>query len=311
MTGASAKPFRHTALLYDGEDSFLSGAVPFIRAGLAAHEPVIVAVDRDKTRLLSDAMGADSARVSFFDHGTLGINPAGFIPTWEAWIEQAAANRPARGIGEPMRPGRSEEEVVEIQLHEALVNRAFTGREHVKLLCPYDAGRLSVPVLEEACCSHPFVATGKHEHESPLYRGPDALPPAARAPLQPPPSNARVLGFDRRNLAEVRALTAEVGRLAGLGPTENGQFVLGVHELAANSIRHGGGIGVLRAWVEDGAAVCEIRDTGHIEDPLAGRRAPRPGQLGGWGLWLANASCSLVQLRTGPAGTIVRARRNP
>ncbi|CAA9490048.1 MAG: hypothetical protein AVDCRST_MAG65-1966, partial [uncultured Solirubrobacteraceae bacterium] len=101
------------------------------------------------------------------------------------------------------------------------------------------------------------------------------------------------------------------GRLAGLGPTETGQFVLGVHELAANSVRHGGGIGVLRAWVEDGAAVCEVRDTGHIEDSLAGRRAPRPGQLGGWGLWLANAACSLMQLRTGPAGTVVRVRRNP
>jgi anti-sigma regulatory factor (Ser/Thr protein kinase) len=309
MTGASVKPFRHTALLYDGEDSFLSGTVPFIREGLAADEPVMVAVNAEKSALLSEALGPESADVTFADMAMLGVNPARFISAWAGWREQVAPNCPARGIGEPLALERSDAELVEIQLHEALVNRAFAGVDGLQLLCPYDKS-LPFSVLEEACCSHPFVANGEHEHVSPLYRGPDALPPAAEAPLQPPPSTARVLGFDRRNLAEIRALTAEVAELAGLDSIETGQFVLGVHELAANSVRHGGGIGVLRAWVEEGAAVCEVRDAGHITDPLAGRHAPRTGQLGGWGLWLANAACSLLQLRTGPEGTVIRVRRS-
>ena len=86
------------------------------------------------------------------------------------------------------------------------------------------------------------------------------------------------------------------------------EFVLAVHELASNSIVHGGGIGVVRAWQDDGAAVCEVRDRGRFDDPLAGRRPPRPGQLGGWGLWIANVACDLVQIRTGAEGTTVRVR---
>lgn len=311
MPGAPAKPFRHTALLYDGEESFLSGTVPFVLEGLAAGEPVMVAVDADKTSLLSEALGSQTARVDFADMAILGVNPARFISAWAGWREKIAPNCAARGIGEPLGLERSDAELVEIQLHEALVNRAFSDVDGLQLLCPYDTRKLPASALEEACCSHPFLGNGGDEHASPLYRGPDALPPAAEAPLQPPPSSAKVLGFDRRNLAEVRALTSDVSEQAGLNPTETSQFVLGVHELAANSVRHGGGIGVLRAWVEDGAAVCEVRDAGHITDPLAGRHEPRTGQFGGWGLWLANTTSSLLQLRTGPGGTVVRVRRNP
>ena len=41
--------------------------------------------------------------------------------------------------------------------------------------------------------------------------------------------------------------------------------MLAVDELAANSIRHGGGRGVVRLWTEDGALVCDVRDRGSIE----------------------------------------------
>ena len=87
--------------------------------------------------------------------------------------------------------------------------------------------------------------------------------------------------------------------------------MLAVAELAANSVRHGGGRGILRLWRENGSVICEIRDRGTIADPLAGRRAPTLEQLGGRGLWLANAVCDLVQVRTGPQGTAVRLHMKP
>ena len=310
MPGATAKPFRHAALLYDGHDAFLSAAVPFIREGLAAGEPVLVAVDPEKSELLRRTLGPQSGDVMFADTASVGANSTNMIAAWDVFLGQDRRGRPARGIGEPVR-GLGEADLVETQLHEALLNRAFADADGFELLCPYDTTSLPVPVLQEACCSHPFIASGHAHHVSPSYRGPDAVPPAAQAPLGPPPASARTLGFDRHNLAEVRALAADCARTAGLSPAETGQFVLGIHELAANSVRHAGGIGVLRAWTEDGAAVCEARDTGHIQDPLAGRRPPRPGQLGGWGLWIANAACDLMQIRTGAGGTVIRARRSP
>ena len=311
MPGVSAKPLRHAALFYDGNESFLSGAVPFVREGLAAGEPVMVALDVAKTKLLAEALGTDADVVTFADMDVLGANPARIIPALRSFHERSGAGRPARAIGSPIWPGRGEDEIVESQLHEALLNHAFAKADGLELLCPYDAATLPTPVLQEACCSHPVITAGGGDHASPTYRGADGVPPAAQAPLRPPPSTARALGFDRRNLGEVRALAAGCAGLAGLSATETGEFVLAVHELAANSVRHAGGIGVLRGWLEDGAAICEVRDSGHIEDPLAGRHAPRSGQLGGWGLWLVNTACDLVQIRTAPSGTVVRVRRRP
>jgi len=43
----------HEALLYQGESGFLAEAVPFIREGLAAGEPVMVAVSSVPIRALS------------------------------------------------------------------------------------------------------------------------------------------------------------------------------------------------------------------------------------------------------------------
>ncbi len=311
MPGASAKSFRHSALLYDGDESFLAGALPFVRRGLATGEPVVAALGGEKTQLLRDALGSEAAGVAFADMDAIGPNPARVIPALRAFLDQAGPGRPARGLGAPIWGGHTEDEFVEWQLHEALVNRAFADADDFELLCPYDTSALPTPVLQEACCNHPLIAIGEESHPSRAYRGAAALPPAAQAPLRPPPPSARALGFDRHSLTEVRALTADCAGRARLGPAEIAEFVLGVHELAANSVRHAGGIGVLRAWVEDGAAVCEIRDSGHIEDPLAGRRAPRSGQLGGWGLWLVNSVADLVQIRTGTAGTVVRVRRRP
>ncbi|MGB2710818.1 MAG: ATP-binding protein, partial [Conexibacter sp.] len=95
---------------------------------------------------------------------------------------------------------------------------------------------------------------------------------------------------------------------AGIGPARRRDLVLAVNELATNSIRHGGGEGALQLWEEDDALVCEVRDHGHVADPLAGRARPSGRRSGGHGLWLVHRLCDLVELRTQPAGTVVRVR---
>jgi anti-sigma regulatory factor (Ser/Thr protein kinase) len=298
--------FRHEALLYEDAAGFLSGAVPFIRAGLEAHEPVLVAVRKDKISLLEDALGADAAAVRFADMAVLGRNPARIIPAWDAFVREHGSEHPVRGIGEPIGAHHGGPELVECQLHESLLNAAFAEVEDFRLLCPYDLGGLPPEVVHEARCSHPFVAEAggacaKSEH----YRGPAGF---ATTPLAPPASRPQVLSFQLDELREVRALVAHCAAAAGLDTAATDQFVLAANELASNSIRHGGGVGVLRVWEEDDALVCEVRDRGRIEDVLAGRRQPRLDQNGGWGLWIVNQTCDLVELRTGPAGTVVRAR---
>jgi anti-sigma regulatory factor (Ser/Thr protein kinase) len=83
--------------------------------------------------------------------------------------------------------------------------------------------------------------------------------------------------------------------------------VLGVNELATNSVRHGGGRGSATLWREHDVLICEVRDRGRIDAPLAGRVEPAAQDVRGRGLWLANQICDLIQIRSVPEGTQARA----
>jgi anti-sigma regulatory factor (Ser/Thr protein kinase) len=82
--------------------------------------------------------------------------------------------------------------------------------------------------------------------------------------------HAEQVVFGIRDLAWARAFA--VGHTSRLRlPSERLEDVaLAVGEIATNSIRHGGGSGVLRIWADDGHVVCEVRDG----DPAALPRAP-------------------------------------
>ena len=115
-----------------------------------------------------------------------------------------------------------------------------------------------------------------------------------------------MLLFGHGNVREVRQQVTSSAIDAGLGPVRTDDLTLAVWELAVNSVQHGGGEGVLRIWQEHGALVCEVRDSGYIDDPLAGRRTPVVATSGQRGIWLVNQLCDLVQLRTNAGGTTVR-----
>ena len=93
---------------------------------------------------------------------------------------------------------------------------------------------------------------------------------------------------------------------AGLPEDRREDLVLAVNELASNSVRHGGGKGTVRIRPTAGGIVCEVGDSGRLDDPLAGRVRPQLEQSGGYGLWMANQLCDLVQIRPFSDGTTVR-----
>src|SRR4051812_38040295 len=72
-------PFRHPALFYAGEQEYLDGTLPFVRDGLAAGEPVAVAVPGPNLELLRAALGPDAAAVHMLDMRTVGRNPGRII----------------------------------------------------------------------------------------------------------------------------------------------------------------------------------------------------------------------------------------
>jgi anti-sigma regulatory factor (Ser/Thr protein kinase) len=304
------REFHHEAFLYTGEDRFLAGVVPFIHDAIAAGEPILVAVSKARIRLLTSVLGAGAGRVRFLDMGEVGRNPARIIPVWRDFLDvHGVADRPVRGIGEPVWPGRSAAELAECRHHESLLNLAFDDAHPWRLMCPYDVEALDSEALELARGTHPFVVDEDGiEHESKSYVSPADAPGPFDGPLPEPETRTAAMAFTDDDLAELRTRVHRHACEAGMDPQRTANAVLAINELAANSVRHAGGGGTVRLWTEPGELVGEVSDGGRFDSPLVGRVRPTPVQLYGRGLWLVNQICDLVQIRSAERGSAVRIR---
>ena len=303
-SGSSASDYRHAALFYAGREEFVRRTAQFIRAGLPDREPTLIVVSSEKIDLLRRELGTDGAAVQFADMRDVGSNPARIIPAWQEFID-AHAGQQLRGIGEPIYPERDAAEMIECQHHERLLNLALADSK-LFLVCPYDTTALPPAVIAEANHSHPLIAGEHGEHTSDDYAGAHSSSALLAAPLPEPTTQPEPIRFGLGDLGTVRSLVRSAAAMAGLDSARSEDLVMAVNELATNSVRHGGGEGTVRVWSEPGELICEVRDRGTIEDPLAGRRRPSGEHSSGYGLWLANGLCDLVQVRTGPGLNIVR-----
>lgn len=301
---AQPRRFTHAAFLYAGDEEFLDGTLSFIRDSLAADEPVLAVLAPRKIELLRERLDGEADRVLFADMSAVGANPARIIPAWDDFVaDHQLDGRAVRGIGEPIVPECSPDELVECHRHESLLNVAFVDTPFT-LMCPYDVDALDDQVIEEALRTHPYVWRGDARGPSWSYPGLGAITEPFDAPLAPPPPSAEELVVDKASLLTARHVVAD--RAAELGNERASDLVLAVNEVLTNSVRHGGGTGRLRIWKDGGELVCEVADSGHIEDPLVDRRRPLPDQRGGRGLWMANQLCDLMQVRTFPGGNTIR-----
>lgn len=303
--GARAR-FSHEAFFYTDTETFLAGVLPFLREGLRGDEDIYVSVDEPTTEVLRRALGPAASRIEFGDVSQVGANPARIIPTWREFVDRRRSDAPIRGIGQPIWASRTAAELVECQRHEALLNVAFEATEGFRLLCPYDSSTLHASVLAEAQHSHPVIVDADATYPSPTF-GTSRL--SARRfddPLPEPRNVPYIFEFVGEQIQAVRALVRGVAADCGLETDRVTDLVLAVNEIATNSVRYGGGAGVLRMWVDDGTLLSEIADSGVIEDPLVGRVRPKLDQEGGHGVWLATQLCDLIQIRTYATGSVVR-----
>lgn len=294
--------FQHQALIYEGADEYLAGTIPFLRAGIEAGEPALVAVRRSRARLLEGELGREAERIRFLPIEEAGRNPALIVSLWRDFVD-GSGGRAARGIGEAAGPERSAAALAECRRYDALLNLAFAPAPAWSLLCPFDARALPDDELEAAARSHRLISReGRTEASAAFEREPDTLAGELPPPGRPP----EALHFGLGELAEVRRRVGAAGEQAGMDPRGAADLVTAASELAANSVIHGGGSGTLRLWREGGSLVAEVEDRGRIEEPLVGCLRPGVEQEGGRGLWLANQLCELVQIRSGDGRTVVR-----
>ena len=309
--------FHHEAFVYDNDDEYLSVTRDFLDQGFEADDRMLVVVAPEKIAALRSELGRAADEIQFADMHDVGANPARIIPAWADFVaDSARCGRGARGIGEPIWSGRSPAELVECQVHEALLNCAFVDPTvPLRLLCPYDARSLAPDVIEEAHATHPWIREAGERRPSPWVQHGESEDPYGidrllTTPLPVPGEVPEEMAFDAASVGALRSWVGAHAERAGLGDRRD-DLTLAVYEVATNSIQHGGGRGALRVWCEDPGSdgpelICEIADGGRIEDPLAGRVRPSARAASGRGLWLANQLCDLVQVRTSPTGSTVR-----
>ncbi|MFD5566417.1 anti-sigma factor RsbA family regulatory protein [Streptomyces cadmiisoli] len=299
-----ADGFAHPALFYADEREYLAGTVPFVRAGLAAGEPVAVAVPGDRLELVREALGDVADAVCLLDMREVGRNPGRIIPgVLRAFADARPPGRRVRIVGEPIWAGRTPGEYPACAQHEALINPAFAGRR-ITVLCPYDVRHLDAQVLADARATHPTVIRSGVERPSAAY-DPEGVVARYNQPLPVVP-DALSFAFHAGTLPTARHTATREAAAHGLYGTRLEDLALVTAELTTNSVVHGGGSGELRVWAEDGHVLCEVRDAGRLTDPLAGRRPAAREQRGGRGLLLVNLLADLVRVHSEPDGTTVR-----
>ncbi|MGK5741429.1 ATP-binding protein [Micromonospora sp. URMC 103] len=87
-------------------------------------------------------------------------------------------------------------------------------------------------------------------------------------------------------VSELRQAVTAATAAAGLTGSSLEDFVLAVHELVANVVRHGGGVGELQLSRSEDMVTCRISDQGPGMPAHAVHTLPDPRMPAHRGLWL-------------------------
>ena len=293
---------RHILYPYAGVRQYLSGVLAYVEEARAADATVIVCAPEDRRDLLREHLPADDS-VAFMDTTALGGNPGRLIPAWREWIDRRSREGAVYGIGESVWSGRNAARLSELRYHEWLLNLAFAQAPAWSLLCPCDTVGQAEDTVRALARAHPLTWDGSASVAATHY----TAEPYASEPFAEPRGAYEAMTYTIDDLTTLRDRVTQWAASYGLPADRTRDLMLAVSEVASNSIRYGGGRGRMRVWAADGALVCELRDSGVIDDPLVGRTRPAANQIGGCGLWFVHQLCDLVEIRSGPRlGTHIR-----
>jgi anti-sigma regulatory factor (Ser/Thr protein kinase) len=293
----------HEVVFYRGRDQLERTAREFVEAGLAAGEPVLVALPHESLEVVARALDGTPGSVAFEDLARSGGNPGRILPVFQDWVDRHRGR--VRVLGEPAWPGRSRAEMVECLRHESLVNVALAQAE-MTMLCQYDAERLEVDVQSGAEATHPRVLEPDGRRSaSTRYVEPPELHLPERWPLEPPPADVDALVFEG-DLWRLRQFVGSDERVVALGVERGRRLLLSVNEAATNALEYGDGRCEVKIWRDGASVISEVSSGGWFDDPLAGRLRPAQDAVSGRGLWLINQLCDMVELRSAEPATVVR-----
>jgi anti-sigma regulatory factor (Ser/Thr protein kinase) len=296
----------HAAFLYRTQQEYLDSLLPFISDAANADHAVLVASPAPKLAVLAKGLGQLAANVAMTDMIEVGRNPSRILGEVLSTFVDKHADQPVLIVGESMWPSRSEIEYPACVQHEVLLNRAFTRRD-VTVVCPYHVAQLDPEVIADAHRTHPVLWEGGIFQLDNAAYAPEATLARYNLPLS---TDAAAVRYTARNLGDLGGARAFAGAYAqwfDLSPEQTADLQLIASELATASLTHVGGTCRLALWRHDGHVVCEARDDGSLDDPMAGRRPYGSDSDRGRGLYVVNAVADLVRTFTTADETTIHA----
>jgi len=307
MSRPDGLPARHRALLYRGPRDFTGAIGPFICAGLAARQPVLVAVPAGQLALIRRDLGADYQAVQVADAGDFYQTLGRATRTVVEWLRaHTAPGRAARVVAEQDLAGRAETDIAAYLRAEAAANVIYQPYA-VSVLCPFNVSSLPEGVLHDAQRTHPELAREGVVASSPLYSDPAQFV-RERSVTAGPPRSAASIGFGvPGDLSGVRRFLRAELAAAGVAGEAAQALVIAVGEVVSNALAHGQPPRRLWVYSDQGKLVCHVQDGGPgPDDPLSPYLVPEPHALRGQGLWLARQVADSVELASDATGTHVR-----
>jgi len=123
------------------------------------------------------------------------------------------------------------------------------------------------------------------------------------------PDDVLHLDVDVDSLYPMRAAVAAHASKLGLTEPKLANLLVVATELAANTIRHGGGNGTLRLWSDGDAIHCQVSDDGPgiIDPDIVGTKPVALNSDGGRGLWLSRQFTDGLAIENRDPGSTVTA----
>lgn len=317
ISATGNRRYVHEAVPYNSDEQLLNTVVPFLRGGLAAGEPTVVAWTGGYAALLRSAM-PEADRLVFLDEKDCYARPSSTVRVFRELMTRTVADGASRIriVGELTAVGLRASWPWWAR-YEAAINRIY---DEFPLwgLCCYDTRRIPGYVLDDVRRAHPWIATEDGRHlRNQQYTPCGDLPTRQRAPADPLEDTTPVIDLRNEPLATIRNAVWDVERAGRLPDTVDiDALVLVVNEAATNAIWHGELPVRFRLWAGSDRVVTAVSDRGPgPRDPLAGllpaveprQDAGAPDGGAGRGLWVIHELSDHVTFDTDSAGCTLRA----
>jgi anti-sigma regulatory factor (Ser/Thr protein kinase) len=301
--------YLHEAVYYETAEQLVEATAPLLLRALADGEDVALVCSEAHNAALVEALGHDD-RVQVLPRPEIYTKAVSAVAFFRDFVQERLAAGATRvcvlGEVDFRINGRG---LAEWRRYEALLDHALS-RFPLWCLCGYDTRALGDPVLATADETHSLMRRGGVQAPNPVTVDPAEV--LRLTDVAGGMDGEAESGLTIPALVDLNELHRQVEAFLGDLVRDRAlvdDFVMAVHEVAINGLRHGAPPVTVRLWAAPGRVECTVTDRGQgFDDPFVGYVRGGGDELpeGRFGLWLARQLCDEVVVGRTPEGFTTR-----